>query len=599
MVRLLPCFFPFGYLDVPNEAREMREWEKDIEETCLRLTPPLLLASYDSWKYPESDLDQHASQVASRIKIVEQWVGKEVPRLLNRLYDLLEERDKNNLITDSYLRIRGCIVVAASVYVNPRKESDGSSEAEIDRDPWTNATNRLLSLRILQHPFLSLTSIHNFTVAQLDSNMISYILDDYLKPIFRSTPSSSINASTGRIAKIDPNLSRGATIMSGGGASMQDETMWKGGDLETSSQTDVLGKKILFDVEHGDEILQKRHRALGCFNVLYICCSSILTAQESGTDLWQDNWPLILPPLLALLEDSTPLYRLLGSRILVTTLLKSKSTSSLVGTLLLKTGVATLFRQKLEANLTFISTKLSAALLQSSAEALIQLTQATTMDTHLSLHLPRNAVLDGGKERFEHWSKLMEEGVIRVWAYAPTLVSSLDDVLLNLETNADENGIESDTEASDVINASIQVLDRLAQPDLLGLGMARYLDLALEFLSAQLIGLEMRLNRHEKAEQASLSLNREICATKAMQSLLFVCKEAPGIRKWSSRCLDAAARCWVLLQDQQDRRQVTILFSHLHGTVQALSNAHPAFMSQQFQKLLDLDRTVFASLVEI
>lgn len=193
----------------------------------------------------------------------------------------------------------------------------------------------------------------------------------------------------------------------------------------------------------------------------------------------------------------------------------------------------------------------------------------------------------------------MEEGVIRVWAYAPTLVSSLDDVLLNLETNADENGIESDTEASDVINASIQILDRLAQPELLGLGMARYLDLALEFLSAQLIGLEMRLNRHEKAEQASLSLNREICATKAMQSLLFICKEAPGIRKWSSRCLDAAARCWVLLQDQQDRRQVTILFSHLHGIVQALSNAHPAFMSQQFQKLLDLDRTVFASLVEI
>jgi hypothetical protein len=324
--------------------------------------------------------------------------------------------------------------------------------------------------------------------------------------------------------------------------------------------------------------------------VLFICCDSLMADRQGAGEILRERWPLVLPPLLAILEDSSPLYRLIGSRILSTTLLR-KNTSH-VGSLLLQTGVATLLRQRLESNLTFISTELSAALLQSSADTLILLSQATTVDMYEVSSAPRNAIQDGGKERFDQLSRLMDEGVVRVWVYAPTTVASMD---LNTEVSSQEG---SDLEPSDILNASINVLIRLTEKECLGIGIARYLDLTLEFLTAQMIGLEARLDRKCKSDRTSITLDREICSARAIEALLMVCKQAPGVLTWSSRCLDAVARCWTLLQDRREEDKVKNLFAHLHNIVQALVDAQPHLMAQNLQKLIALDKATFEALVK-
>lgn len=565
-----------------------RSWVDSVEETCMQLTPPLLLASFESWSYPQGSSDEDRTQAALRREVVKQWVEEEVPKLLSRLHSLLNERKGDS---DVSAFTKGCIVVACSAYISPRRESNGSTANNAGREPWTDAKNRRLAIAVLQHPFFTSNQHGQITLTCLHPSLVSYLLIEYLKPIFSASPSRNINVSTGRAAQVNVNLAKGTVAMSGG-AQLDDEVMWKGGDVGKSPGATVLGSPVLFDVEYGNDLIRRRHRALGCYNLLYVCCDSLLVAREGAdvADPWKERWPLILPPLLAILEDSSPLYRLVGSQILSKTLLNRHFGESNVGSLLLQTGVATLLRQRLESNLTFISTELSAALLQSSAEALLLLSQATTSGLYQGFPAPRNVLQDGGKERCEQLSRLMDEGVIRIWAYAPTTVATMD---FDTASNSMEG---EDYEASDVINASIDVILRMTGKDALGIGIARYLDLTLEFLTAQMMGLEVRLDRHNATDRAGMTLDREICSARAVEAILIVCKQAPGILTWSSRCLDAAVRCWALLQDHHPTTQIKTLFAHLYNIVKALVDAHPRLMAQQLQKLVELDKAAFASL---
>ncbi|UZJ51781.1 hypothetical protein CBS101457_001101 [Exobasidium rhododendri] len=432
-------------------------------------------------------------------------------------------------------------------------------------------------------------------MVQLDIGLVTHLLECYLKPLFSCTPSSSINASTGRAAKGSSRFVD-STDISSRAALMEDEIIWKGGDVESAAKKDLFGSRIVFDVDCKAGILQRRHRGLGSCNVLYICCCSIQALKIGTYNSWEQYWPLVLPPLLILLEDSSPIYRLLGSRILNTTLLRAKNNTMTTGTLLLRSGVATLFRQNLEASLTFISAKLSAPLLQSAAESLILLSQCTTADLRTSLSPSSHVVQDGGRERFSQLGKLIDEGVLRVWAYAPASLSSLQESREAPTEALLEDDIEL-REAIDVVDASIVVISRLTQDDALGIGVARYLDVGLEFLTAQLMGLENKLERRKDSKRGTVSLQREVYSAKAIEALLVVCKAAPGVRIWSSRCLDGVVRCWTLLQDRQINNQIRQLFAHLDGIVAALSEAQPDLMQKHCRTLLDLDEHFFAPLV--
>ena len=252
------------------------------------------------------------------------------------------------------------------------------------------------------------------------------------------------------------------------------------------------------------------------------------------------------------------------------------------------------------SSLTYISTKLSAALMQSATEALFLLTIATTADLHTapsSSYLPYRC--DGGKQRFEQMSTLVDEGVLRVWAYASSTTDIQAEEAASLGTlDGDNNSSDDgDGEADDVVNTSIDTLTRLAQADALAVGLARYLDLVLEFLTGQLLGLETRMARRLGPNEASMTLDREISSSRAVEALIRACKDAPGVRTWSTRCLTATARCWALLNELREGRRIQELQSHLRSVVKALEDAQPDVMRPHLQMLLTLDERMFAPLL--
>jgi len=576
-------------------------WEDEIEEICWQLTPPLLFASIDSWYYPQGDSEEHRLEASRRITAARRWVNQDVPSLLERLHSCILEKGQESRNSVS-LEVKSSIVIATAVYISPRREQEaenfeGNSSSN-SREPWITGANTKLAKTILCHPIVSLEPLQLPGPVCLDTALVSYLLEVYIKPLFQSTPSRKINASTGRATKVDRNISDSAGLSSSA-ALMEDEIVWKGGDVEHAANMKILGSDLLFEVKSQPSFLQRRHRALGSSSVLYICFLSIHAFHITGSSSWDHFWPLVLPPVLTLLEDSSPLYRLLGSQILNTTLFCNNEKGALVGSLLLRTGVAALLRQTLESSLTFISAKLSAPLLQSAAKSLILLSQITTTDLRSNPSMSLNVNKDGGRERFAQLSKVVDDGVLRVWAYAPASVSALDSEEVIMHTDK-AIGIRVDgqeKEANDVVNASIDVLTRLTQPDALGLCIARYLDVTLDFLTTQLIGLESKLERRKEAKKDIVSLEREICSARAIESLLLVCRRAPGLRTWSSRCLDGVVRCWTVLQERQKNTQVQVLFVHLDGIIKALVEAQPGLLQQQLQKLLDLDEEIFSPLV--
>jgi hypothetical protein len=582
---------------------ETRAWEESVEKLCLRLTPPLLLASLDSWYYPQGDAEDDRKEATNRIIAVKRWVDGDVPKNLGNLYELLVAKNLSSK-GDLNSQLKSCIACAAAVYVSPRLEpefndKDGLAESTDSREPWITATNTKLAVQILRHPIIGFGQSRDGSISTaLDVVLVSHLLQEYVKPLFGSTPSRNVNAATGRAAKAGLTDIAGTSTT----ALMEDEIIWKGGDVEHAAKCKVLGVTTIFEVEEDNRYLQRRHRGLGSYNVLYVCCLSIQAFQASGSSSWDHFWPLVLPPMLTLLEDSSPLYRLLGSRILNTTLLNGKDNMTLTGTLLLRTGVAALLRQNLVSSLTFISAKLSAPLLQSAATSLILLSQFTTANMYSSTSSPLYVIQDGGRERFTQLDKLIDDGILRVWAYAPASISALHESkevtsVSPVAASTPDDDDDELTEANDVVNASIEALARLTRIDALGVGIARYLDVMLEFLTAQLMGLENKLERRKDSKRAMVSLQREIYSARAIEALLVVCKRAPGVRVWSSRCLDCVVRCWTLLQDQEATTQISRLLAYLDDILDALLDAQPDLMARQLQVLLELDEGFFMPLV--
>lgn len=580
-----------------------RAWAEDVDQICLQLVPPLLFASLDSWNHAQGSSPEHLRDAADRVAGAHQWVRVQVPELLRRLHNIIDEQWRESA-GEVDVETRSRIAVAAAVFVSPRKRpkagKQGQPTSTSSREPWITTTNTELALAILQHPRLSAEKGKDACLVGLDQVLVTHLLQAYLKPLFSTTPSPSINASTGRATRASSNIVDGAAALSGGGL-MEGEVVWKGGDVERGADSSLMGRSIVVDVEGDVRFLHARHRALGCCNVLYVCFCSIQTSHSMGAHSWNENWALVLPPLLALLEDASPLYRLLGARILATTLLKTDGKERQIGTLLLRTGVAPLLRQVLQSSLTYISTRLSAALIQSATEALFLLTIATTADLHTapsssSSSLPYRC--DGGKERFEQMSTLVDEGVLRVWVYASSTTDIQAEEAACLGTLDDDNSSDDeDGEADNVVNTSIDTLTRLAQADALAVGLARYLDLVLEFLTGQLLGLETRMARRLGPNEASMSLDREISSSRAVEALIRACKNAPGVRTWSTRCLAATARCWAILNELREDRRIQELQSHLRSIVKALEDAQPDVMRPHLQMLLTLDERTFAPLL--
>lgn len=594
-------------------------WEEDVRKTCQQLVPPLLLATPSGWRLVEDEEatagagDSAQQRVVRNAKAVTEWVQSEAPdklRRLSRLVDRGNEDDDDDDKTgssstsDISLQIKALIATTAARFISPRKRSNAETFSinawtNDERSLWTSPENEQLARQILQQPML-LSSTRSDdegkrTARFLQMDIVDSLLQSYLRPLFSTTPATSINEATGRARKANNKPTAG-------GAPLEDEVIWKGGDLKRAQQMRLQGNLVVASEHGGQDVLQARHSGLGCEGVFYICCLAINHVHEDENDAWSQYWAQILPPLLQLLEDPSPRFRLAGTRILSETLLsdsRDPKRQIRVGTLLLRTGVAQIFRQALEASLTFISGRLAGALLQSTAEAWLSLISVTTDELSATQGRSAHALnldADGGRARFEGLSKLIDDGVLRVWAYAPTSMTSYDLEDLAVTPTIREPVGET-RERGDVIDASIAILVRMTSADALGVGIVRYLDVTLEFLTQQLLDIEGKVERAKQKGADStyrLSLERQVLAAEAIEALINVCTACPAIEPWCARCVTSATRCWLVLQEtNDDGARSSGLLSRLGGIIDALHRAKPDRLQHALRHLLELDRTTF------
>lgn len=551
-------------------------------------------------------------------------------------------------------------------------------------------TSHFVTLGILQHPLLAKeghSQIDRSLACSVDAEIAVFLLGEYIRPLFRTTQSNNVSSSTGRAKNPTANLVDQSARR---GAPLDDEVIWKGGDLRTARNVRVLGSAIVtglvetHDVSDSNkrdlsEAIAERHAGLGCAGVLYVCLSSIRDAvrrsvtsraasDATNDDLWAEHWPLLLPPLLQLLEDPAPRYRLMGTAILGKTVLGAADPHAgsncidddaqahlrmRMSSLLLRTGVASLLARTLDANVTQISHGLAAALFQATSEAWLQLTSLTSADMarHDGRHGQYRAILanvkdDGGKARYERLSELIDAGILRTWAYAPSS-ARVEDILDpdgaeseadtgggSVETEDDARGLDygwevckESYEADNLLDVTFEALARLAGPGFLGVGIVRYLDACLEFLLQHLTaGLESKVSRwrqreteqHKQrgaAQTASVggmtaplpSLSRECCAANAVLALVNAARLCPGLKAWTAQCLIAAAKCWTLLDDvDSEADAATTDDGHSDGPAQlrqlltsivaVLALAQPGLFAAVVKRLEAIERGRFRAL---
>ncbi|MCO5589847.1 hypothetical protein L7F22_043816 [Adiantum nelumboides] len=570
------------------------EEERAIRQICLKLTPPLLLSTPSRWRAVE-DEDQLANsagisakdRVIQNAKVATDWIEVEVPKQLEYLKKQLEGIEIANLS----IELRTLIAITLTRFISYRKSAFQPFSINVwtssERNLFASPKNDEIARTIVR---LHMSSEGNHTIP-LD--VIDVILQSYIRPLFSTTPSSRINETSGR-------TKQASKIQSAGAGPREDETIWKGGDLKRAKEMKCVGEEMLH-TEEGSISLQSRHMGIGAESILFACCESIEGASIQDGDKWDRYWTQILPPLLQLLEDPSPRFRLAGTQILSATLLagyEDPKRRQKIGTLLLRTGVAELFRSTLLSNLTFISVQISGALLQSTAEAYVKLVRTTTEDLIARHDRPQAyLVSDGGRARFEQFSQLIEDGVLRVWAYAPSTSTLFE--IGEIEQFQDRLG-GSEYEDFDVIDASIHILKQAAHSDNLGSGIMRYLDVTLEFLLQQLSGLEAKVERSiqkklsDTKKESFINLRRQIVAAEAILSILQASSDCPLVEDWGAKCITTCAKCWYVCQIHVLKgAHLARLEELIHSLVQFFYQNYKASSDETLQTISKLDPSAF------
>ena len=428
------------------------------------------------------------------------------------------------------------------------------------------------------------------------------------------------------------------------GAGLWDEVPWKGGNVENGGQKGLQGlDELMRDVrissdtgeEKGkgkagssskdaeiDQLLQSRHDGLGSINVLAWAVRTIASsfspsssspssssASAAHLQLWEEAWPLVVPPLLTLLDDSTIISRVLGARILYYGMLLPPSPTSTSNsqitpeapgattaptTLLIRTGLLPLFSSSLNTSLAFITDPLSHLCLHDTLLTARMLALRTTSQraAAVSSSLKARGKGAGGTmeksrmvQRFDKLCGLLDEGILRAWVYIPLPInissgngnnaaysaklSKLNfdkDVVIPDEEDDDEileeeDGID-DThrgQANQELHqgtATMLPLLRIAQvlfKDVGPPGCARYFDQAAEFLCALLerrAGESTGVDAYQDRVQLSLALE----AVKTLQVLVDACTE-DYFASSQATCISATSTSDSLSSQEQETSQ--------------------------------------------
>ncbi|ELU41815.1 hypothetical protein AG1IA_04135 [Rhizoctonia solani AG-1 IA] len=207
---------------------------------------------------------------------------------------------------------------------------------------------------------------------------------------------------------------------------------------------------------------------------------------------WKENdieilWPLIIPPLLTLLDDYKSTYKIRGVE--VTNALLKKAPSSLLH----RTGVDELLFKSLRGALQNLTSDSSPELLCTAMPCYLTL---------VDLVLPNDDL-----NRYAKLTELITDVIIPGWLYASSRV--------------------------DVMVASVSALSLVVQA--LGSGSIRFLKAIIPQLTENLTPKEF----------SPVQKTRELQIASAKCMLLVMVNARPRIPYWRVRILDSILRCWV------------------------------------------------------
>ncbi|KAF8332696.1 uncharacterized protein EI90DRAFT_2971481 [Cantharellus anzutake] len=323
-------------------------------------------------------------------------------------------------------------------------------------------------------PPLSKAALERFK-PYVNSDIVREVLLEGIKPLFQYNPHNRVNLSTGRI------LPRPA----GGLSATQD----------------------MFEDQ------QWKTKGIGSWNVLRWCIRQ-LPAED-----FESVWPLVVPPLMTLVDDFDPPFKIRGIDISHDLLQK------LDASLLKRTGLDTLLSASYSGALTFQKSPETPRILTTTVPAFLSLIEKTSQPE--------------SEECFERTCGLLVAAVISgAWTYG---------------------GNEPLT-----MEASVQVLPQLIRA--LGLGSARFLKALVPQLSDMLV------------TKPALKPNPriQILSANSLSTLMRVCQ--PRIGFWKYRILDPLLRSWVQLKEQSSVSQLDaeLLQAALQELAHAFMHAVPS-----------------------
>ena len=378
------------------------------------LAIPTLFASGDGQAWVHSQQHYPALLV---------WKEQQVPTLLAEVDQLLSQLDasKTSGNSEPVELVVGQVVCAVVRYLPIRCIAVDCEH----HDGWTSDRSSITARSIL-------SSLAQQSSSKLPhpSTISESLLSDYIKPIFRETsasscaPSSSIDAATGRAKPRPP----GSRFISHFDANLG-QHRFQSVDQDTSA-SDLVPQRFGLHLAEatGGEAAADRNEALGCVNVLAWCLENLSLETES---VWANVWPLIVPPLLTLLEHPQPRFRTRGSQIVHALLSRptlaegeaKRCQSAVLGQLLVRTGIGSLLERALHVNLTYIHDEAYAAgLVAHSMAALRRLVVLTTDPIVFVDHGEGGGDAeagDCGQRRMESLFNLISEGVLSTWSYLP------------------------------------------------------------------------------------------------------------------------------------------------------------------------------------
>lgn len=424
-------------------------------------------------------------------------------------------------------------------------------------------------------------------------NLATQLLSSHIKPLFVShlSNSSKLNSETSRPLHRDLNLIKSVGSM-GDHAPSAEDVVWKGGGLDGEGRRFLTKVQGSSSSSSSSKVTEDRNQALGCWNVLAWCITTISRAQvnsSSSTNAneekpWEASFRLVLPPLLALMDDPSPHFRCIGASILGRCALRSfedqdtatafEELGSIPSNLLIRSGVAPLFLDSLGSSLTYTNDERDGSgsrLLDSSLRASRSLILLTTFNPDDVIdQVPSFNPLedDGGRKQTLQLHHLVVEGILKVWSYLPSIPSSF--------TTSERLYSHHQT-----LRITFHWL-RILSKDL-GIFSSRFSGLTIEFLASQLdLGfddLEEELSSSGKSKKSDetfwKNLKEKIItskdATSTLKQLLISMLSKghsssersqivemntlipPSIDLWSEKIVTACARCWVQLEDVEDK----------------------------------------------